>query len=198
MPAPTVTALRPRGPRRVAVELDGAPWRVVPIEPALRAGLCVGLRLDRERARLLRRELRNAESDAAAVGYLRRRDHTAASLDARLTQRGFDDSQRKDTVDRLRNRGLVDDRRFAMERARRLADRESGDRMIEADLAAQGVSAALRDEALAAIEPESERVAEIVSRRGSGPRTLRRLAARGFSEEALASLIAGLDDGAVP
>src|SRR5436189_1674 len=47
----TVTALRARPNGRVAVDLDGGPWRTLPAEPVVRAGLAVGLELDRERAR---------------------------------------------------------------------------------------------------------------------------------------------------
>ena len=42
MTAPVVTALRARGRGRVAVELDGAPWRTVPLEAVYAAGLAVG------------------------------------------------------------------------------------------------------------------------------------------------------------
>ena len=41
----TVTALRARG-GRVAVELDGRPWRVVPGTAVLEAGLAVGCPLE--------------------------------------------------------------------------------------------------------------------------------------------------------
>ena len=193
-----MTALRPRGARRVAVEVDGSPWRVLPLEPALRAGLSVGLRLDRERLRTLRRELRAAEADEAAIRCLRRRDHTAASLDARLARRGLDEEQRSGALERLRRVGFVDDRRFAFERARQLAGREAGDRMIRADLEAHGVPAELQVEALAAVEPESERATRIASKRGAEARTWRRLAARGFAEESLETLISDSSDRAVP
>jgi SOS response regulatory protein OraA/RecX len=195
---PTVTALRERGSTRVAVELDGSAWRVVPLEAAVRAGLCVGLRLDRERLRRLRRELRSAEADEAAARLLRHREHTVASLGARLADRGFDQAQRVNTVARLAEAGLVDDRRFAFERARRLSEREAGDRMIEADLEAHGVSRALSQEVLADIEPEADRAARIVAKRGSGARTVRRLAARGFAEASLEAHIAASPDRAVP
>ena len=85
---PVVTALRARGPGRVAVELDGAPWRVVPLEAVYGAGLAVGGTLDRPTARTLGRELRRLGAQAVALRALRARDHTAASLEQRLAARG--------------------------------------------------------------------------------------------------------------
>ena len=62
---PSVTALRARR-GRVEVEVDGSPWRTLPLEVVGRSGLLVGLELDRPRLRLVRRELRRAEALAAA------------------------------------------------------------------------------------------------------------------------------------
>ena len=42
MTTPVVTALRARGPGRVAVELDGRPWRVLPLEAVYAGSLAVG------------------------------------------------------------------------------------------------------------------------------------------------------------
>jgi hypothetical protein len=47
------------------------------------------------------------------------------------------------------------------------------------------------DRAVAHLAPEAERAAAIVSRRGNGPKTARYLAAKGFSEEAVAAAVAG-------
>ncbi|HJQ73262.1 MAG TPA: hypothetical protein VJ814_00130, partial [Gaiellaceae bacterium] len=67
---PTVTALREHKGGRVAVELDGKPWRVLPADVVVRAGLGVGRRLDRPTARDLARELRRARALAAATRSL--------------------------------------------------------------------------------------------------------------------------------
>ena len=69
---PVVTALRRAGRSRIAVELDGRPWRVLPAEPVLAAGLGAGVPLDRERARRLRTELRRVEARSAALSALSR------------------------------------------------------------------------------------------------------------------------------
>jgi len=192
MDAPVITALRARGHGRVAVELDGAPWRVVPLEAVYGAGLVVGRTLDRPTARLLGRELRRLRAQATALRALRARDHTAASLERRLATRGTGVTVRRDTVEAAQRAGLVDDRRFAFRRAEQLASRGSGDLLIGDDLERQGVPPELVRLAIAALEPEADRAGTIVEARGSSPKTARYLASRGFSEAALEAIIANL------
>jgi hypothetical protein len=69
-----LTALRRARAGRVALEVDGRPWRVVPDEVALAAGLRAGLVLDRAALRRLRRELRRVEAMEAAARVLAHRD----------------------------------------------------------------------------------------------------------------------------
>jgi SOS response regulatory protein OraA/RecX len=183
MAPPIVTALRQVGRGRIAVELDGAAWRVLPAETVLRAGLAVGLPLDRETARLLNRELRRANALSVAVRALRHRDHSRESLTARLENRGVAPTVAYDALDVLERAGLVDDRRTARRRAISLAEHDAGDLLIREDLERRGYAPELVDAALAELEPEAERLGRIVALRGASPRMLRRLAARGFTEE---------------
>lgn len=192
MSAPVVTALRTRGPSRVAVELDGRPWRIVPLEGVYAAGLAVGRPLDRSSARALGRELRRLEARSVALRALRARDHTAASLEQRLLERGTAPAVRHETMEAVQRAGLVDDRRFAHERAVLLAARGSGDLLIEDDLERHGVPGDLVRAAVDALEPETVRAATIVATRGTSPRTARYLAGKGFSEATLESIIADL------
>lgn len=192
MVVPVVTALRARGPGRVAVELDGAPWRVMPLEAVYGAGLAVGGNLDRPTARLLGRELRRLRAQSTALRALRARDHTAASLERRLATRGTGVAVRRDTVEAAQRAGLVDDRRFAFQRAEQLASRGSGDLLIGDDLERQGVPPELVRLAIAALEPEAARADAIVAARGTSPKTARYLASRGFSEAALETIVANL------
>ncbi len=143
MTVPVVTALRARGRDRVSVELDGAPWRTVPLEAMYIAGLAVGRPLDRPSARALGRELRRLEARGIALRALRARDHTAASLEQRLHDRGTAAGVRRETIEAAQRSGLVDDRRFAYDRAELLAQRGSGDLLIEDDLERHGVPGAL-------------------------------------------------------
>jgi regulatory protein len=202
-PPPVVTALRavrgravagdrPACPPRVAVDLDGRPWRTLPLEAVLRAGLSVGAPLDRPSARTLARELRRLEARDAALRALRRRDHTRASLDRRLAERGTAPQLRRETVAAAERAGLVDDGRFGTGRAELLARRGAGNRLIAHDLERHGVPPEAIAAAIEALEPEQERVERVLAARGASLRTARYLASRGFSEEAFEGLIADL------
>ena len=193
----TVTALRAVGRQRVAVELDGTPWRTLPLEAVVRAGLSTGVALDRPRARELARQLRRLAALRTATTALQRRDRSARELEQRLDQRGIAPVERERTLATLRSAGLVDDGRFARERARTLAARASGDALIRDDLERRGVVQGEIAAALAGLEPEAERAAAVVSRRGYGAKTARYLASRGFGEDAVALSVAAEDDATV-
>jgi SOS response regulatory protein OraA/RecX len=181
----TITALRAARPGRVEVELDGAPWRTLPVEAVLRAGLAAGRLLDRPRARLLRRELRRLEALSAAGRALRGRDLAVAELANRLARAGVAPAPRAETLAVLDRAGLVDDGRFASDRSVVLAERGYGDAWIRWDLERRGVAAELVESAVAALEDESARVERMVAARGGGPRVARMLARRGFGEDAV-------------
>ncbi len=201
-----VTALRPargsgasrRGRRlpgeHVAVELDGAPWRVLPLEAVLAVALDVGVAVDRERARRLARELRRLHARAVALSALRHRDHSSETLRRRLEERGVRDAERDATVEAMQRSGIVDDRRFAYARAAALASRGAGDLRIRADLEGRGLPAALVAGAIEALEPEGARARQLVAARGASPRALRRLAANGFSADSIEQFIADQAD----
>ena len=177
---------RPRG--RVEIELDGAPWRVVPVDAAVRAGLSPGRALDRETARALGRELRRAEALGVAVRALRHRDLSRRRLEARLAERGAPAAARADALAALERAGLVDDARTAAARAAALAERGYGDAAIRASLEREGLEGELVSGALAALEPEPARARALAGRRGGGSKALRWLAARGFEASTLEEL----------
>ena len=188
---PSVTALRARGPGRVAVELDGAPWRVLPVDVVARAGLAEGRVLDRPALRLVRRELRRAEALRAATRALRARDLSRRRLAERLAGSDIAPAAAVETLETLTRAGLVDDARVARNRATSLAERGYGDGAIRHRLAAEGVPPEVVEEAVSALEAEGERAARLVQRRGGGPRTARWLSARGFAEEAVEAALRG-------
>jgi SOS response regulatory protein OraA/RecX len=173
---PVVSALRASGRGRVRVELDGEAWRVLPLEPVVRAGLAEGVELDRARARTLAQELRRA---------LARRDLSERGVRDRLKRAGVASTGAEEAVGTLRRAGLLDDGRFAADRALGLADRGLGNAAIRFDLERHGIAASEIEAALAVLEPERERAERIVSRRGPGPATARHLARRGFAEDAV-------------
>lgn len=193
---PIVTALRPLRDS-VAVELDGCPWRTVPGAAAAEARLTVGCELDRERARTLGRALRRHRARDTAVRAVARRDHSRASLEARLERAGVRPRERGDTLAAAERAGLVDDARFAASRAQALGARGSGDLLVLEDLERHGIDERAARAALESLEPEPARAAQIAAARGLSARTLRHLAARGFSEEALEGLVAELESRAL-
>jgi len=185
----SVTALRGLSHDRVAVELDGAPWRVVPAAAVVRAGLSVGTTLDRPAARILRHELRRAAAEDVALRSLRSSDRSRHALEQRLDRASVAPATRDETLGMLERTGLVDDARFAIRRAESLAARGYGDAAIEADLERERVSAEHRAAALEALESEIDRARRIAERRGRDVRTARLLASKGFGEDAVAAAL---------
>jgi regulatory protein len=125
-----------------------------------------------------------------ALRALRARDRSVFELESRLQQRGVGTTEQRETLELLARLGYVDDERFARSRAESLARRNCGDEMIRADLESRGVAAERIDAALAGLEPEPERAERIVARRGWSAKTARFLAARGFSQDAVETVVA--------
>jgi SOS response regulatory protein OraA/RecX len=188
---PTVTRLAAGGRGRVVVELDGAPWRTLPVDVVARAGLSEGRTLDRAALRLLRQELRRAEALAVAGRALRRQDLSEHGIAERLGRASVAPAAVAESLAVLSRAGLVDDARFARTRAGSLADRGHGDAAIRYDLERQGVAPELIREALDGLEGEEERARRLVERRGRGARTSRYLASKGFGEGAVEAALGG-------
>ena len=133
-----------------------------------------------------------AHDDAfeTALRALRSRDCSTAELAERLARRGVGEDERTAVLERLDRAGYVDDERFACRRAAELAARGSGNALIRNDLERRGIAAELVEAALETLEPESQRAALIVERRGHSAKTARYLAGRGFGEEALTAVVA--------
>lgn len=124
-----------------------------------------------------------------SVRALARRDHSAATLRAKLDRAGISLPAQADAVETLERIGYVDDERFARDRAARLAERGYGDEWIRADLEAQGVDRELVEPALRSLEPEPDRAARQAAGAGGGFRAVRVLVRRGFSEESVEALL---------
>jgi SOS response regulatory protein OraA/RecX len=125
-----------------------------------------------------------------ATKALARRDFSERGLRERLERAGIDPAEAERTVARLRDEGVVDEARFAANRAHALAERGKGDAAIRLDLEAQGLPGELIEAALTELEPERTRVERIVLRRGSSPATARLLAGRGFDPEIVEGAVA--------
>jgi regulatory protein len=182
---PRVTALRPAQPGRVLVELDGERWRTISLDVAARSGLSVGLELDRERLRTLRRELRRGDAVAAGTKALARHDRSERGLRRILEHKGVGEREREEAIAALRRHGALDDKRFAEARATALAERGFGDTAIAFKLEQDGIEPQASAAALDTLEPERERAVCLAARRGASARTARWLAARGFAPESV-------------
>jgi SOS response regulatory protein OraA/RecX len=185
--APKVTALRARRGGHVLVQIDGHDWRELPEDVIVRASLTPGTELDRPRLREVARERRRAQALAAAGRTLSARDLPARALDVRLERRGIRAADRARALSTLQGAGLVDDGRFARNRALALAGRCLGDAAIRFDLEEYGVEPELVEEAVGGLEPETARAERIVASRGRSPATARFLARKGFGEAAVES-----------
>jgi SOS response regulatory protein OraA/RecX len=187
---PTVTALHERKRGRVAVELDGRPWRVLPTDVVVRAGLDIGRGLDRARARELGRELRRAKALSAATRSLAATDRSQRALEQRLMRAGHSAAAREAALATLGSADLLDDTRLAESRAELLARRGYGDAAIRADLHRRMVASEAAADAVAALEPELDRVRRRLEGESVTPALLRRLAGRGFSRDTLEEVAA--------
>jgi regulatory protein len=135
-------------------------------------------------------EAPRTEALAVATRALARREHSRRSLRERLLRAGVSVGDAEAVVAELQQTGLVDDARFAEERARVLAGKGKGDAAIRFDLERAGVGPDELEAALGTLDPERERAAALVARRGASPATARLLAGRGFDEEVVAALVA--------
>ncbi len=124
-----------------------------------------------------------------AVRALARRDHSAASLRAVLAGAGVPEEAQEEAIEALRQAGYLDDERFVLNRAERLAERGLGDAAIRDDLERRGIERALVEAAIAALEPEAVRAARVAKRLGGGVRAARTLARKGFCEESIERVV---------
>jgi regulatory protein len=191
----TVTSLHERKRGKVAVELDGEPWRVLPATVVVRAELRVGRRLDRESARLLARELRRAEALTRATRALASRDRSRGELETRLEHAGVSEATREEALRSLEAAGLVDDTRVAESRAHELARRGYGDAAIRSDLRRRSIPSETVSAAIEALEPEADRALRALDGKERTPAVLRRLASRGFSRDTLEDLADAIHRG---
>lgn len=180
---PEITGLREVSASDVLVELDGAPWRKIPLIAAARAGLSVGKRLEREDLRLLRRELRRAEALTKATRMLARRPLPRALLEDRLERKGVAPAALEEAVEVLEQAQYLNDHSYALDRARSLAERGYGDAAVRHILEQEGVASELIEQAVASLDPEIDRARALALADPDRRRLLGRLARRGFSCE---------------
>jgi SOS response regulatory protein OraA/RecX len=189
---PIVTGLRERKRGRVAVELDGMPWRVLSTDAVVRAGITVGRQLDRPTARELAREVRRSRALAQATRALAASGRSRRELEERLSRAGHSDSASEEAVSALERAGLLDDASLTERRAETLARRGYGDAAIRADLRRRLIPAEAAADAVAGLEAEAERARRLCAADTPTPALLRRLAGRGFSRDTIEEIAASL------
>jgi SOS response regulatory protein OraA/RecX len=190
---PRITALRRSGPGRVAVELDGQPWRTVADAVVVRCGLRADVVLDRPLARTLARELRNERALGTAVRSLRARPLSERRLRERLQSRGVRADAEETALTTLSEAGFVDDERLARGRAAALAARGWGDAAIAARLVGEGLSESDVQAAVAALVPEPARALRL-TKGGDRRKAWTLLRRRGFASETIEALLGDLDE----
>lgn len=190
----TLTAVRRRGPGRVALEVDGQPWRVVPDAVVVRCGLAAGLSLERPLLRRIRTELLRARALEAGLRALERRDLSRDRLEERLRRRRLGTPAEEDAIATLERVGLVDDTRVAHTRAQALAARGWGDAAVAARLRQERFPDEAVQEALAQLAPEEERARALAGSVADRRRAWSLLARRGFSPEAAEAALGPLDE----
>ena len=182
---PEITGLHEVSASAVLVELDGAPWRKIPLTAAARAGLSLGKRLEREDLRLLGRELRRAEALNKATRMLARRPLSRALLEERLEKKGVAPVALGEAVEALEQAQYLNDRSYALERAGSLAERGYGDRAVRYILEQERDGSELIEEALDTLKPELERARTIARSIADRKRLLGRLVRRGFDSDTI-------------
>lgn len=202
----TLTGLAPdpRQPGYRLVDIDRGRFASIPADALAGLGLVVGRSLDaRTLARLT--ELADLESAfRAGMRALARRAYATRDLRRRLIQRPHTLPAVDAALERLAQRGLLDDARFAVDYARQRARRGRGPARLLRDLMTQGVERRLAEQAIQealqeeGIEPRevARRVARVRANalRALPPDVLRRrlaafLARRGFTGAAIQDVV---------
>jgi regulatory protein len=189
----TLTALRRARSGRVALEVDGQPWRTVPDEVVVRCELYAGLTLDRPRLRLLRAELRRSEALATAGRALTQRPLSRRRLAERLQRRGVPPAVEREAMETVAAAGLLDDTRLASARAAALVEGGWGDLAIATRLRREGIEEADVRTAIADLPAEAERAAGLVARIPDRRKAWSLLARRGFAPDAIEGAVGALD-----
>jgi regulatory protein len=126
---------------------------------------------------------RSTAAFGAVVEALARRDLTSTELEQRLERAGFAADARAEAIARAASAGYLDDARVAVERARRLADRDASDAAIRVELERRGVKAEAVVAAISALVPETERAERLARRLGGGARAARALCRKGYPDD---------------
>ncbi len=151
-----ITALEPTKRGRIALFAEGEFLFSLAPELCVTAGLKVGQEVDVERLEQLRTEAELKKAKEKALQLLSRQAYTAEQLRQKLSQR-TDAQAAGQAVERMEQLGLVDDRAYACQFARELAERKRfGPLRIRQELGRRGISPELIQQALEELELDPE------------------------------------------
>lgn len=204
---PTISALTPLRffRRRICVEVNGQPWKVLEKSTVSALGLEVGGSLDEDFAWA---EAFPYEQEAArerALYLLGLRARTAKELEFDLRRRDFDGDVIESTLEMLYRVDLIDDEALARRQAE-MAEGKLSKRALEQNLRKRGVSSDIIRDTVIDFDDEAELAAarrEVEKRLRSNTQPSREqqasiiqaLARKGFSYEiARSALAASLDE----
>lgn len=157
--APVVTSIEPLRPRglRARVHLDrGEPFEIM-LETLERHRLGVGDMLPPDRRRRLLDDDADIRVREAALNLISYRARTRVELRRRLRQKGFRPARIDLCLDRLEEKGFIDDEMVAASFVRdRLRHRPRGRTALSAELRAKGVSGEVVDRAIDEVFDEHE------------------------------------------
>lgn len=197
---------RPRG--YCAVWVDGSLVLRAHRRSVEMAGLTPGRRLDAEELKEKVTAAQQADALRQAVESLAIRDRSETELRRMLTRRQFPQPIIATVLERLRNQGLINDRRYAREYVRTQGGRRGiGPAALRARLARRGVAPEVVDEALSDELPDEtqESIALTLARKqlsrlrtahktDNRPRLYEFLVRRGFDDELAARVVEHLLD----
>jgi regulatory protein len=152
-----ITALKvqKRNPNRINVYLDGE--YAFPVARIVGAWLQVGLELSEEKIAALREQDTKEVAFQRALKFLNYRPRSETEVRKKLNELGFDESVMDETLDRLRQNGLISDDRFAREWVEnRSTFRPRSRRLLALELRQKGVADEIIQDALDETVDEDE------------------------------------------
>jgi len=160
-PGGIVTAVEPQKHRknRLSVFIEGEFAFGIDQEIAAKYGIQANKKLEQEQIRQILQEEEYKKALERSYRFLAARSRSEQELRRRLQEYRYPEILIEKVIDRCRELGYIDDRKFAIDYARnRLNTRPVGRQLLYAELQRRGVNAAYIEEALAAAYTEYDEV----------------------------------------
>jgi regulatory protein len=159
----------PRKPGRYVVDVDGREFAIVSADALAETKTRIGVVVDDARAVALQDASEMSAVYDRALNLLAFRARSARELHRRLVQKGATASRAEQVIEKLRERGLIDDADFARQLTRSKVSAGASKRRLQQELFKRGVARDVADEAVEQVLEEEEvdevAVAERVARK---------------------------------